>query len=59
MFLVLLPLAAGIGSVAWLGWSWPALVLTALVTLLIGGLVVRRWLKISRREFDEVPEWRR
>jgi len=34
-------------------------VLTALVTLLIGGLAVRRWLKISRREFDEVPEWRR
>lgn len=59
VFLVLLPIAAGVGSVAWLGWTWPALVLTVFVTLLVGGFAVRRWLKTSKRALDKVPEWQR
>ncbi len=59
VFLVLLPLVAGVGSVAWLGWTWPALVLTIFATLLVGGFTVRRWVKTSDRELDEVPEWQR
>lgn len=59
VFMVLLPIAAGVGSVAWLGWSFPALLLTALVTLLVGGVAVRRWLATSRRELDKIAEWRR
>lgn len=59
VFLVLLPLAAAVVSVSWLGWSWPALLLTAFVTLVVGGLALRRWLKTSKRELDKVPEWQR
>lgn len=59
VFLVLLPIGAGVVSVAWLGWSWRALLLTGLLTALFGGLAVRRWLKASRRELEKVPEWRR
>lgn len=58
VFLVLLPLAAGIGSVAWLGWSWPALLLTALITLLVGGFAVRRWIQSVQRDRAQTPEWR-
>lgn len=59
VYLMLLPLAAGIGAVAWLGWTWPALVVAAVVTLLIGGVSVRRWVKSWQRERAQIPEWRR
>lgn len=58
VFLVLLPIAAGVGSVAWLGRTWSALVVTAVVTLLVGGSAVRIWLKRWQRERERVPEWR-
>lgn len=56
---VLLPLGAGIGAVAWLGWTWPALLVAAAVTLLVGGVAVRRWVKDWQRERSQIPEWRR
>ena len=58
VFLVLLPIVAGVGAVAWLGWSWPALVVTAVATFAIGGLALRRWIRNSRRERSQIPEWR-
>lgn len=52
------PIAAAIGFVVWLGWSWWALVLTILTTLLVAGPAVLWWVKRSRRERAEIPEWR-
>ncbi|MFP3882859.1 MAG: hypothetical protein ACLFWH_11145 [Actinomycetota bacterium] len=58
VFLVLLPLGVGIGAVAWLGWSWPALIVTVVVTLLVGGFALRRWMRNWRTERQQIPEWR-
>lgn len=57
--LVLLPLGVGVGSVAWLGWTWQALVVTAAVTLPVGWVAVRRWVRDWQRERAQIPEWQR
>lgn len=43
VYLTVFSILAGVGFVAWLGWDWRALVLTALVAaLVVGALVFRR-----------------
>lgn len=43
LYLAVIPFLAGLGLVAWLGWGWQALVLTALVAgIFVGAVVVRR-----------------
>ncbi|MFP3882025.1 MAG: NfeD family protein [Actinomycetota bacterium] len=42
-YLAVFSILAGVGFVAWLGWGWQAIVLTALVAALgVGALVFRR-----------------
>lgn len=43
VYLTVFSILVGIGFVAWLGWNWQALVLTALMAaLVVGALVLRR-----------------
>ncbi|MFP3882056.1 MAG: phage holin family protein [Actinomycetota bacterium] len=58
LYLVLTPLFAGVGFVAWVGWNWLALTLTIVTFLLVAGLLV--WLSRRRYERERVPdpEWR-
>lgn len=43
VYLTVFSILAGVGFVAWLGWDWQALVLTALVAgIVVGALVFRR-----------------
>lgn len=43
LYLAAIPVLAGVGLVAWLGWGWQALVLTGLVAgIALGAVVVRR-----------------
>ena len=43
LYLAAIPVVAGVGLVAWLGWGWQALVLTGLVAgIALGAVVVRR-----------------
>lgn len=42
LYLAMIPFWAGAGFVAWLGWDWQALVLTALVTAVVVGALVFR-----------------
>jgi len=47
LYLTVIPFFAAVGFVAWLGWDWPALVLTVLVVALVGGVMEVR--RLSRR----------
>lgn len=43
VYLTVFSVLAGVGFVAWLGWGWQALLLTALVAVLVvGALIFRR-----------------
>lgn len=55
---LLVPVISALGFVVWLGWTWLALALTVLTTLLVAGPAVIWWLKRYRRERAEIPEWR-
>lgn len=41
-YVTMIPFAAAVGFVAWLGWDWPALVLTVAVAVLVAGVMLRR-----------------
>lgn len=57
-YLIVLPIVAGVGFVAWLGWTWPALVLWILTTLLVLGAITYLSVKRYRQERSQIPEWR-
>lgn len=42
-YLTVIPFSAAVGFVAWLGWDWPALVLTVAVAVLVAGGMLWRW----------------
>ncbi len=60
LYLLVVPLLAGAGFVAWLGWGWPALVLTVVTALLVAAVVFRLSVKRYRRDSASAsdPEWR-
>lgn len=57
-YLIILPIIAAVAFVAWLGWTWPALLLTILATLVIVAVIVSLSVKRHRRERSQIPEWR-
>ncbi len=46
-YLTVIPFVAAVGFVAWLGWDWPALVLTVAVAVLVAGIMW--WRRSGRR----------
>lgn len=58
LYLLVVPLLAGVGFVAWLGWGWPALVLTVVTALLVAAVLFMLSVKRYRRVTTSDPEWR-
>ena len=58
LYLLVIPLLAGVGFVAWLGWGWPALVLTVVTALLVAAVLFILSVKRYRRVTTSDPEWR-
>ena len=58
LYLIVIPVLAGIGFVAWLGWVWQALALTVVTFLVVGAVLFA----LSRRRYERDrapdPEWR-
>lgn len=57
-YAIVVPAMAGLGLIAWLGWTWPALLLTLLAALIVWGVVGFLAVRRYRREESPVPEWR-
>lgn len=58
LYLLVVPVLAGVGFVAWLGWGWPALVLTVVTALLVAAVLFVLSYKRYRRVTASDPEWR-
>jgi hypothetical protein len=58
VYVIVFSIMAGVGFVAWLGWTWPSLMLTTLAAVLVIAIVVFLSVRQHRREPSRVAEWR-
>lgn len=57
-YLIVIPIVASVLFVRWLGWTWPALVLSILAGVLVIGAITYLSVKRHRRDRSQIREWR-